>query len=149
MHSGLQPLQTLKPNVLCLCSLGALCWQTLSLSFKTYLTSMKSVPFTSNRTILNMPTTAILSLELTCASALSHFSHVQLFAIPWIIALQAPLSMGFPRQEYWSGLPCPTPGDLPDPQIEPASPVLAGGFFTTDPLMGQSYLISLIKNTED
>ncbi|ELR60425.1 hypothetical protein M91_18992, partial [Bos mutus] len=47
---------------------------------------------------------------------------------------QAPLSMGFPRQEYWSGLPFPTPGDLPDPGIKPASlvsPALAGGFFTT------------------
>ena len=46
---------------------------------------------------------------------------------------QAPLSMGFSRQEYWSGLPCPLPGDLPDPGIEPAflkSPALAGGFFT-------------------
>ena len=46
----------------------------------------------------------------------------------------APLSMGFSRQEYWSGLPCPPPGDLPDPEIEPVSlmsPALAGGFFTT------------------
>ena len=51
-------------------------------------------------------------------------------------SLQGPLSMGFSRQEYWSGLPFPTPGDLPDPGIEPASPVsptLAGGFFTTVP----------------
>ena len=59
---------------------------------------------------------------------------VQLFATPWTVARQAPLSMGFSRQEYWSGLPCPPPGDLPDPGIEPASPVspaLAGGFFTT------------------
>ena len=71
------------------------------------------------------------------------------FATPRTVALQVPLSMGFPRQEYWSGLPCPLPGDLPDPQIEPASPALAGGFFTTDSLVGQSYLISLIKNTED
>ena len=50
------------------------------------------------------------------------------------VARQAPLSMGFPRQEYWSGLPCPPPGDLPDPGIKPASltsPALAGGFFTT------------------
>ena len=46
---------------------------------------------------------------------------------------QAPLSMGFPRREYWSGLPCPPPGDLPDPGIEPASPALEGGFFTTEP----------------
>jgi len=42
--------------------------------------------------------------------------------------------MGFPWQEYWSGLPFPTPGDLPDPGIKPASPALAGGFFTTEPL---------------
>ena len=46
---------------------------------------------------------------------------------------QAPLSTGFPRQEYWSGLPFPSPGDLSDPGIEPTSPVLAGGFFTTEP----------------
>ena len=44
-----------------------------------------------------------------------------------------PLPMGFPRQEYWSGLPFPSPGDLPDPGIEPMSPALAGGFFTAEP----------------
>ena len=63
-------------------------------------------------------------------------SCVWLFETPWTIARQAPLSMGFSRQEYWSGLPCPPPGDLPDPGIEPmsvASPALAGGFFTTAP----------------
>ena len=48
-------------------------------------------------------------------------------------ARQAPLSMGFLRQEYWSWLPFPSPGDLPDPGIEPMSPALAGGFFTTEP----------------
>ena len=53
------------------------------------------------------------------------------FATPWTVAHQTPLSMGFPRQEYWSGLPWPPPGDLPNPGIEPASPALAGGFFTT------------------
>ena len=51
----------------------------------------------------------------------------------WTVARQAPLSTGFPRQECWSGLPFPPPGDLPDPGIEPASPALAGGFFTTEP----------------
>ena len=55
------------------------------------------------------------------------------FATPWTVAHQAPLLMGFPRQEYWSGLPFPSPGDLPDPGIEPASAALAGGFFTTEP----------------
>ena len=61
-------------------------------------------------------------------------SHVQLFATPWTVALQAPLSMGFSRQENWSGLPFPSPGDLPDPGIKPespVSPVLAGQFFIT------------------
>ena len=52
------------------------------------------------------------------------------FATPWAIAQQAPLSMEFPRHEYWSGLPFPTPGDLPDPRIKHVSPALAGGFFT-------------------
>ena len=53
-----------------------------------------------------------------CACVLSHFGHVQLFVTPWTVARQAPLSMGFSRQEYWSGLPCPLPGDLLDPGIE-------------------------------
>ena len=52
---------------------------------------------------------------------------------PWTVARQAPLSMGFPRPEYWNGLPSRLPGDLPDPGVEPASPALAGGFFTTEP----------------
>ena len=63
-----------------------------------------------------------------------HFSCVLLFATLWTVARQAPLSMGFSRQEQWSELPCPPPGDLPDPGVEPApllSLALAGGFFTT------------------
>ena len=67
---------------------------------------------------------------------LSHFSHVQLFATPWTAAHQAPLSMGFPREEYWSELPCSPPRDLPNPGTEPtspASPALAGGIFTMEP----------------
>ena len=62
------------------------------------------------------------------------FSRVQPFVTPWTVARQAPLSMGFSRQEYWSGLPCPRPGDLPDSGMEPESlmsPAMAGGFFTT------------------
>ena len=59
-------------------------------------------------------------------------SHVQLFVTPWTVAHQAPLSMGFSRQEYSSGLPFPPPGYLPDPGIKSASPALAGGFFTTE-----------------
>ena len=63
------------------------------------------------------------------ACKLCCFSRVQLFATPWTVAFQAPLSMGFTRQEYWSGLPFPLPEDLPDPRIKPASllsPALAG-----------------------
>ena len=62
---------------------------------------------------------------------LSHFSCVHLFATPWTVAHQAFLSMGFSGQEYRSGFPFPSPGDLPDPGMEPNSPALAGRFFTT------------------
>ena len=54
-----------------------------------------------------------------CAHVLSHVSHVRLFKTPWTAAHQAPLSMGFSRQEYWSGLPFPSPVDPPNPEIEP------------------------------
>ena len=63
-------------------------------------------------------------------------SCVQLLVTPWTVVLQAPLSLGFSRQEYWNGLPFPPLGDLPDPGMEPESPVppaLAGRFFTTGP----------------
>ena len=65
---------------------------------------------------------------------LSCLSHVKLFATIWTVAHQDPLSLGFFRQEYWSGLLCPLPGDLLNPGIELASltsPALVGGFFTT------------------
>ena len=60
-------------------------------------------------------------------------SRVRLFGTPWPVAHQAPLSMEFSRQEYWSGLPFPTPGGLPSSGLEPTSPALAGRFFTTEP----------------
>ena len=65
---------------------------------------------------------------------LTYFSSVQLFATPWIVTYQAPLSLGFSRQECWSGLPCPPPGDLPNAGTELVSlmsPALAGRFFAT------------------
>ena len=58
---------------------------------------------------------------------------VQLFATPWTVAYQAPPSMGFSRQEYWSGLPFPSPRDLPDPGIEPRSPVLCVDALPSEP----------------
>ena len=66
-------------------------------------------------------------------AAVSVLCHVQFFETPWTVARQTPLSMGFPTQEYCSGLPFPSPGDLPNPGIEPVSPALAGGFFTAEP----------------
>ena len=73
---------------------------------------------------------------MTVTSFYAHPVMSNCFATLWAVAHQAPLSMEFSRQEYWSGLPCPSPGDLPDPGIEPVSPVspaLAGGFFTSVP----------------
>ena len=61
------------------------------------------------------------------------FSHVWLFATPWTVACQAPLFMGFSRQEYWSGLSFPPPKDLPNPGTKPASPALVGGYLITEP----------------
>ena len=70
----------------------------------------------------------------TYVCTLSRFSHVRLCATPWTVAHQVPMSKGFSRQEYWSGLPFPSPGYLPDPGIKLRSlmsPELADGFFTT------------------
>ena len=60
-------------------------------------------------------------------------SRVRLFVTPWTVAYQASLSMGFSRQEYWSGLTFPSPGDLPDPGIEPGSPALETDTLTSEP----------------
>ena len=73
----------------------------------------------------------------------------QTIVTPRTVAHQVPLSLGFPRQEYWSGLPFSSPGDLPDPGIEPMFPALAGEFFTTEPpgkpskCIGLSFLVIL------
>ena len=71
----------------------------------------------------------MLEVCAVCYAVLSHFSPVRLFATQWAVAHQGPLFMEFPRQEYWSGLSCPPPGDLPNPGIEPqslTSPALGG-----------------------
>ena len=78
------------------------------------------------------------SISLSCVGAcvLSLFSHVQLFTTLWTVAHQAPLSIGFSGQEYWSGLPCPPLGDFPHPRIDtvsPAAPCIEGGLFTAEP----------------
>ena len=84
-------------------------------------------------------TTAWVGGETGGQCVRAHFSHIRLFVTPLTVARQAPLSMGFSRQEYRNGLPCPSLGDLPDPGIELASlsPALAGRFFTTRALGGE------------
>ena len=68
-----------------------------------------------------------------CLCVLSPFSRVQLFATLWTVILHAPQSMGLLRQEYWSGLPCPPPGDLPYPGIEPGSPASQADSLPSEP----------------
>ena len=70
--------------------------------------------------------------EDTC-SEVKLLSHVRLFATPWTVAYQAPPSLGFSRQEYWSGLPFPSPGDLSNPGIEPGSPILQADALSSEP----------------
>ena len=72
------------------------------------------------------------------------FSRVQLFVTPWTIARQTALSMGLSWQEYWTGLPFPSQGDLPDPEIELMSSALVGSFFTTEPVGKLSHFTLLI-----
>ena len=72
-------------------------------------------------------------LSHSCAVVLSCLSHVQLFETPWTVARQAPLSLGFSRQEYWRGSPCPLPGNLPNPGIETRSPTLQADSLPSKP----------------
>ena len=105
---------------------------------ETLLSHVRNHPtiFQSSCTILQqfIPSTMYggfnFSTSFCCFQSLSR---VQLFATPWTVSRQAPLSMGFSRQEYWSGLPFPSPGDVPDPGIEPTCPALAGRFLTAEP----------------
>ena len=90
-----------------------------SLFFKLKKTPMYSV----NGIVIQKP--FVITVQL--------LSHVRLFVAPWTEAREAPLSMGFSRQEYWSGLPFPSLRDLPNSVIKPMSPALAGGYFTAEP----------------
>ena len=75
----------------------------------------------------------LLSLVLFTCVCVKLLSRVQLFATPWTVVHQVPLSMGFSRQEYWSGLPFPSPGDLPNPGIKPVSPALQADALSSEP----------------
>ena len=91
----------------------------------------------------NICVTCYLRISLSFLFMSSHFSHVWLFVTPWTVAFKASLSMGFSRQEYWSGLPCPLPGDLSYPGIKPVSlvsPALAGRFFTSSVFVHLAYV---------
>ena len=89
-------------------------------------------PLASTSALSDSKNSTILDVLFSCV--LSCFTRAPLFATAWTVGRQAPLSLGFSRQDYWNGLPCPPLGDLPNPAIKPASlmpPALAGGFFTT------------------
>ena len=87
------------------------------------LLCFKPFVFTSN----NCPSIYVLKVKVKSLSC------VRLFATQWAVAYQAPPSMGFSRQEYWSGLPFPSPGDLPNPGIEPESPALEADALISEP----------------
>ena len=90
--------------------------------------------FQNSKNINYKPKKKLFSLnkskKIWCVKLLSC---VQLFATPWTVACQAPLSMGFSRQEYWSGLPFPSPGDLPNPGLKPTSPAVLADSLQAEP----------------
>ena len=100
-------------------------------------TELSGKPYHSLRDILSSSDSPLLwstPWAMSCIDWAQSLDRVRLFATPWTVAHQAPLFMGFSRQEYWSSLPFPSSGDLPNPGIEPTSlrsPALAGRFFTT------------------
>ena len=95
-----------------------------------------AVPLNQHHTANQPRAAAGVAAVVAVAAAVSRFSRVRVFATLWTVALQAPLSVGLSRQEYWSGLPCPPPGDLPDPGMEPGSPALQADFLLSEPPVG-------------
>ena len=93
---------------------------------KSYILSFLSSWYfcLNSSSLLKLALLTIINKYYYCVYVLSHFSRVQLFVTLWTIARQAPLSLGFSRQEYWSGLPCPPPRGLPQSGIKPRSPAL-------------------------
>ena len=84
--------------------------------------------------------------EVLIITVVSSLSHVQLFETPSTVALQAPVSVRFPRQEYFSGLPFASPGDLPDPEMDPGSPALQADSLLSEP-PGKPYLFVALQNS--
>ena len=83
--------------------------------------------------VCSLFTPLITDLIFTYYCVCQSLSHLRLFEPPWTVACQVPLAMGFSRHEYWSGLPCPSPGDLPDPGIETGSPALQADYLPSEP----------------
>ena len=109
-------------------------WDHLELLQLTVQLSSAFQPFTPRPPRYGWSCLGSYSSSCMCACMLSHLTCIRLFVSLWTIACQAPLSMGFSKQEYWSGLPWPPPRFLCNPGIGPtalSSPTLAGGFFTT------------------
>ena len=89
---------------------------------------LSTVPFLHKRGVeVSCPLLATMKVKVKL------LSRVRLFVTPWTVAYQAPLSIGFSRQECWRGLPFPSPGDLPDPGIEPGSPTLQADALPSEP----------------
>ena len=113
--------------------------------FYIWTPKRKSICPTKNSStfLINRPTLQRKNFLIIPCMCVCMLSHVWLFVTPWTVACQAPLSIEFSTWEYWSGLPFPTPGDLPDLGIEPTSPALEDGFFATKPCRPR---LLLIKN---
>ena len=138
-HSGPHELQRLKPvhlkpileiNMLLIVTATRIMSIVLSLFLRKYLPVGSSYASTLPKVKTTHGNTYFPENVVDVVSSLSL---VWLLATPWTISHQDPLTMGFLREEHYSGLPFPSPGDIPDPGIEPMSPELTGGFFTTEP----------------
>ena len=100
-------------------------WQTLSFSVCIHNNKYSLITSCQGQEVpVKFHHPPLLALEMKMKVKVKSLSRVRLFATPWTVAYQAPLFMGFSRQEHWSGLPFPSPGDLPNPGIEPRSPTL-------------------------
>ena len=99
------------------------------------------IPLRKKTTVIYVPR----RYNCCCCLLFSYYIVSESFATPWTLAHQAPLCMGFPRQEYWSGLPSPSLGNVPNPETETSSPTLTGRFFTTEPSWKPQIIINVEK----
>ena len=122
----------------------------ITVTFTTYSLLMACISWAVSKFInFLIETNSLLTIFKRSYCEVKLLSRVRLFAIPWTVACQAPPSMGFSRQEYWSGLPFPSPGDLPDPEIESGSPALQADqtLLSKPPGNPQSYCMWHLNHT--